>query len=126
MRYFKCPVPSLVKIYLMVMTKIAPHRLKFIQEPIFLTIFPLLVIFLRLSSYWSSELPINLRLKMRVYGEAGNNFSLSRQSLFEHQKAPQFYGKIKAPLSSCTLPRGNCNPTFYNPILRKSLIIYCF
>ena len=46
--------------------------------------------------YWSSELPITLRLKDGVYGEAGNNFSL-RQSLFEHQTAPHFYDKIKSP-----------------------------
>ena len=49
-----------------------------------------------LIPYWSSELPITLRLKDGVYGEAGNNFSL-RQSLFEHQTAPHFYDKIKSP-----------------------------
>ena len=58
--------------------------------------FQVSVAFFGLSSYWSSELPITLRLKDGVYGEAGNNFSL-RQSLFEHQTAPHFYDKIKSP-----------------------------
>ena len=54
--YFKCPLPSLVKIYLMIMTNIALHRLKFIQEPIFLIIFPFLVILQNTLLKWGSKL----------------------------------------------------------------------